>query len=86
MSNCTTKTKPIEINGAVLTEEAINIIKTFQEENNVLINNQLETISDAITFIAIHANGDAEDKQMKKLVQDLSFAKTFLKDLKKPIE
>lgn len=80
-----TVTQITEINGAMLTQSAINRIKTLQEQDNYVINTSRDAIADAVCFIGKNLDGsENQTEEIRQLITDLSFIRDYFTDLKKP--
>ncbi|WP_299576697.1 hypothetical protein [uncultured Sunxiuqinia sp.] len=73
--------KAIIIDGVVLTDEAIDQLKSFQESDNYAITYFREYLADAICCIT--TNVGVKD-ELKELIEELSYLRGFLKNLRKP--
>lgn len=80
----------IEINGAVLTPELINQIKSLQECENELIKSFKDLIAESICFmvkeIVDYSGTDKESRKeyLLSLSASLSYCRDYLTDLQKP--
>ncbi len=85
MNKPETKTH-IEIEGVFLTEDSIDMLKFMQEGNNSGIHGQLDSLSNAICYLASEMV-NMEDNELKKvalIISDLSLVRDNISSLKKP--
>jgi|GEM_PF-2118477 len=85
MKNTETK-HHIEIEGVILTEKAINQLKYFQDGNNDDLNFNLETIANAICYIAsrMYDKVGEELKESAMIISGLSNVRDNIVNLRKP--
>lgn len=77
-----------EINGVKLTPDAIQALQNLQEDNNQIINNMADKIADISDYFAreFHTGKefDAQDIEFKNYMNELSYIRRYIKDLRKP--
>jgi phage host-nuclease inhibitor protein Gam len=75
-----------EINGVELTRDAFQALKDLQEDNNSLIEKMSAKIADINDHFAqeLHPVVTEEDKEIKIFINELSFIRRYIKDLRKP--
>jgi len=85
MKNSETKPAMI-IEGVVLTEDAINTLKGFQNANNDFLECNLEVLADAICYIndTMDDTQKVEFKNAIEISRALSALRGYLKKIKKP--
>lgn len=76
----------IEVNGVILTEEALKRLSEFQKHGNEDIRYCRERIADAICFIGqkLDTVDEGEMEKIRFLITDLSFIRDHFNDLQKP--
>ena len=75
----------IEIEGAILSPQALSLLRDWQENDNHMINEISENIADAISLIVTNEHVMGEDLfSWKALITDLSFIRGYFKNFKKP--
>lgn len=75
------------INGVVLTGQAINKLKVFQETDNSMIDDCQRIIADGICFLALLLDNYDHEPTQKKVVTtitELSYVRDHFNDLRKP--
>jgi len=72
------------INGVVLTDRACKQLTVLQEGDNHLIKHCRESIADAICHMTTDISNVEELKQVGPIIQELSFIRGLLEDLRKP--
>jgi len=81
------KEKPtgIEISGVVLTQRAIEAIKTLQNENNSFLNYLQCELADVICYIADcdHVEYSMKQKQFE-MIKKINAARSYLRDFENP--
>ena len=77
-----------EINGVKLTPDAIQALQNLQEDNNQIITNMADNIADISDYFAreFHTGNefDKQDIEFKNFMNELSYIRRYLKDLRKP--
>jgi len=78
--------KHIEINGAILSENAIHELNELQQSDNELTQHWVNKLGDVISFIAGTLNGLTETQHNEgiKLLSELPNLRDTLNQLKKP--
>lgn len=76
----------VEVGGAILTEKAIHQLKTLQEHNNEMLENNSRIIADAVCFMAKHYDDiSAEERDAANyLMFELTFVRDNMNELAKP--
>jgi len=77
--------KSVNIDGAILSDEAISQIVKLQNESNYWLNLHLETLADAVCILSIASEvvNDAETKtEIQDLQIDISHLRNDLKNLR----
>ena len=76
----------IEIDGVILTREAIHRLKNFQENGNDNIQSIRDNIADAVCFIGQNLDSVHKDdfQKIQYLITDLSFIRDYFNELRKP--
>lgn len=77
----------IEINGVVLTPEAIKTLKSIQDFENETIENFREGIANVVCLLAVNLDDFKKEDlvNINGLMTTISFCRDFINDLKKPI-
>jgi len=76
----------LEVEGIILTKEAIRYLKALQDRNNEDIIIAREIIADVVCFLAKKMDyiDDAENEEMSSLMNGLSHVRDELNNLRKP--
>ena len=77
----------IEIDGAILSPDAISRLKELQEGDNDGIINYKEIIADSICLLTLlldHYNHEPTKQKIVRNITDLSYLRNDFNDLKKP--
>ena len=76
----------IEVNGVVLTGEAISRLKELQEYNNDHINVIRNYIADTVCFLGQSFDyfSSADIEKVKRQITNLSYIRDYFNDLRKP--
>lgn len=75
------------INGAILTQAAIDKMREFQDADNELINDCQRIIADGICFLALLLDNYDHEPTQKRVVTtmtELSYVRDHFNDLRKP--
>lgn len=86
MKNSETKTC-LQVEGVMLTEELLEMLKRYQDNNNEELKMEKESIADAVCYLAYLMVGFISDDEIKKaseIIGNLSSVREHLDDLKKP--
>ena len=79
--------KHIEIDGAILTPDAIERLKHLQENNNYGVTSCREILADSICLLTLlldhYAHEPTKDKAIRAIT-DLSYLREYFEDFKKP--
>lgn len=75
-----------EINGVILSPDAIQCLKDFLEGDNSLLVGYLNLIADVTQYLGmeLHSDNDEQDIELKKLIADLCYLRRNLAYFKKP--
>lgn len=75
-----------EINGVILSPDAIQCLKDFQEGDNSLLVGYLNLIADVTQYLGmeLHSDNDEQDIELKKLIANLCYLRRNLAYFKKP--
>ena len=76
----------IEVEGVILTKEAIRYLKTLQDRDNEDIISAREIIADVVCFLAGEMDyiEDSKNEEISSLMNSLSHIRENLNDLSKP--
>ncbi len=78
--------KHIEIEGVILTEDALNELRSLQQNNNEVLKISLKSVLEAIVFIAklIPLTNGEESKKAALIEKNLNEVYESIQKLKKP--
>jgi hypothetical protein len=78
----------IELEGVLLTPEAIETLKELQEDHNSHITEIRDILGDIIAYFGtemhIGTDNDKIDVQIKEFIHSLSYIRGYFKDIRKP--
>jgi hypothetical protein len=81
------KNEITEINGVVLTPNAFQALRNLQEDHNCMIDSMTDRIADISDYFAqeLHIlDSHDKDKNIKEFINELSYIRRYIKDLRKP--
>jgi hypothetical protein len=74
----------VQIQGIVLTPRAIEVMNAMQDEDNSTIKMLMESIADAVCYIAVQPAIENDCEKKEQILANLCNTRNWLKDLKKP--
>jgi hypothetical protein len=80
--------KHMEVNGVFLTEECLEMLCSLQENNNSMLIGLRDSLGDILSYFGseIHIGNEqtAIDVEFKRFIQELSYLRQYLKELRRP--